>query len=261
MELLFAGYATMDIIEGEQSYGGAAAVMAMNARSLGHKASLLSVLAKDRNGLQYAHELRARGVDLNLSYREAPFLPTCTITHPHGTGSLREWDDHGANACIGLIGLTSEDLGRFRAVFLANAHPALVEKVASLKPQNLVYIPGPQIVLKKDYLSKRALNNSRIIFANEEEASLVLEKEPFGGQADYVVVTKGKKGGTVLHRSSKPHDFIADNMPGAVDATGAGDIFALGFSLSILKRKPVSEAILESKELVKRIMYKKGGLL
>lgn len=261
LKILFAGYATIDLIGGKFHLGGAAGVMSVNASFLGVKSSLLTVLAKDKHGDFYIKNLKKARVDFSLSYLDATNLPTCVINRAHDFGSKRDWSDNGANKYLKQIKVTKKDLSRFDAVFLANCNPVLAETVARNKPDNLFYIPGPQSVLQKNYIKEEVLKRARIVFGNEEEAPFIFEKQPFKLGVKTVVITRGKNGGTVFLNTSERIDFNASGTDKVIDSTGAGDNFALGFGIRILDGKSIQYAIEYGKKLAARVIEREGGLL
>lgn len=80
-KILFAGYATLDMIDNKLYLGGAAGAMSINASFLGVKSYLLAILAKNINGKFYLEKLEKAGVDTSLCIF-APCLPTCIINKP-----------------------------------------------------------------------------------------------------------------------------------------------------------------------------------
>lgn len=257
--LLFVGYATADIRGKQWTLGGAAGVMALNAAHLGFCPSLLAVLADDAYGKKYKKALERAGVNYSLC-PSVPHLPTCVINDIHGLGSTRQWEDHGANQYLADIVVSADFICSFDAVFLVNSHPILAEKVAQYKSSSLFYIPGPQIVKQKHYLSEKVITASRVIFGNEEEMPLILDSHPFIRGVKMIVATAGKKGGVVLFPNGKQLAFTAPEVK-ALDTTGAGDAFALGFGLALVRRQTVQQAIAAGKVLASRVLSRPSGLI
>lgn len=262
MKILFAGYATVDLIENKPHIGGAAGIMAMNAQALGIDSSLMAPLSDDKNGKWYQGQLIKRSVDMSLSNFDSPHLPTCVITDPHGQGSTRKWKDNGANSYLEKINVDRNKLNQFDAIFLANCNPLLAEKIAIEAPHNLFYIPGPQAVLQKNYLRETIVKKSALIFANDEEAPFVWKLKPFNDSiVEYFIVTEGKKGGCIYGKDGSATRYSADSVTNIVDTTGGGDAFALGFALSYLKKEPITASSGAGIELAQRVLAQYGALL
>lgn len=259
-KILFAGYATLDIIDNKLYLGGAAGAMSINASFLGVKSYLLAILAKDINGEFYLEKLKKAGVDVSLCVF-APKLPTCIIKNPHGQGSKRIWSDNGANNYLSKLVVNKKKLKQFAGVFLANCHPIPAEKVAENNPANLFYIPGPQTILKRNYIKSSILKKTRIVFGNEEETPFIFAKKPFLKGVETVVETRGKEGGAIFLKDGKKIKFNPPEIKKIIDATGAGDSFALGFGLAILNGKSVNKAVSQGKQLAKKALLQKGGLI
>lgn len=258
--IAFAGYATADIIENEMYLGGAAGMMSINAPYLGVYSSLLAPLGKDTYGKLYQKHLHKNKVNTSLCFL-VPHLPICVIENVFGAGSNRQWNDNGANKYISKIKLDQKTIQSFDGVFLANSHPLLAEKVAEYSPDNLFYIPGPQVVKQKDYVRISILKKTRVVFGNEEEAPFIFDKKPFLLGVEIVVITYGKKGGEIFLHNGRTIKFDAPKVKKVTDTTGAGDAFALGFGFGILDRKTVADAIAGGKKLVKKTLTQEGGLI
>lgn len=258
--VLFVGYATVDIIEGQWHAGGAAGVMAINASVLGVRSHLIAPLAHDVYGKWYQRHLQKTSVDYSLC-PFVPHMPTCIITDPFGSGSKRQWSDRGANAHLSTLTFQPESVPSVDGIFIVNSHPDLGEKIARLSKSAVFYIPGPQAVLQKGYVREKIIARSRVIFGNEEEAAFILGKKPFSLGVEMVVVTRGQRGGEVFLPKDKMISFTAPLVEKVVDPTGAGDAFALGFGLTLINGATVGQAIRAGKKTAGKILAKKGGLI
>lgn len=260
--IAFVGFVTIDLIEGQPYLGGAAGVMSLNAQYLGHASTLVSMLSNNTYGALYKRHLKEAGVDTSLSVTDASAMPTCVITDPHGFGSTRQWSDNGACRRIADIRLQPADLVGVDAIFLCNAPPLLVKKIlTAYDGPNLFYIPGPSIVSRPERVLEEALDRSRIVFANEEEAVEVLKKDPFGHKVEMLVLTRGQAGGEVRTADGTTIEFEAPAVGKVLDTTGAGDAFSLGFGSAILDGKPVEHALESAKSLAGKVLEKRGGLV
>lgn len=261
MKLLFVGYATVDIIQGSLHPGGAAAVMAINGSKLGHTCSLLTILSQDNMGKFYQSVLKKYSVDFSKSFLKSPSIPTCTIPRPHDLGSQRLWSDNGANKFINKITISPAYLAQFDGIFVANSHPDLAEYIASKSSRSILYIPGPQVVLKPNYIRQSVLKKSRIVFGNEEEEPFILEQKPFDYGVEIMVITKGKNGGIVYAKNGESHQYTAPKVKKVIDPTGAGDAFTLGFGTHYLQSNTIEESITSGVLLASRVVAQEGALL
>jgi len=262
VKFLFAGYATVDIIDDKFFLGGAAGAMSINAGKEKVKPYLSAVIGKDRYGRYYRQALVKRKVDLSFCKFNAPGNPICRIGDPFGLGSEREWSDNGANKYLKEIEFSPGSLSRFKLIFLANCHPLLINKIHYSNPsRNLIYIPGPQVVSRKNYFQQQILDKTKIIFCNQEEAPYIFRNNPFSHKVEMVVVTKGKKGGVVYSQKGEKIVFDPPRVEKVVDPTGAGDCFALGFCLAFIRTSSIKQAIEKGQALAKEIISKKGAIL
>lgn len=256
--VLFVGYATVDIIEKKWYAGGAAGAMAIATSGLGVRAHLLAPLADDAYGRFYQRILEAASVDYSLC-PTVSHLPTCYISDPLAAGSRRRWSDHGANRHLKRIVISGAAIQSFDAVFIVNSYPDLGEQIAVAQPQYVFYIPGPQAVLQSGYVRERILQKSRVVLGNEEEAPYIFEKKPFAYGVKIVIITHGSRGGKVFVSDGKTIPFRPPLVKKVTDTTGAGDAFALGFGLALLDKQSVQQAISNGKKLVQKTLLKKSS--
>lgn len=261
MKVLFVGYATADIIENEFFPGGAAGVMALNAAYLGVDSYLLTVLGIDLYGVLYQDLLKKHRVNTSLCKTDAPAIPICIIEDPYAPGSQRKWNDSGVNKYIKNLTLSKKGAAQFDGVFIVNSHPTLAENVAKHDFPYMFYIPGPQAVLKKDYIRESVLKKATVVIGNQEEQKSIFNNKPFDLGTEMIVITKGKNGGTIYRNKKKEINFEAPFIKETIDPTGAGDNFALGFGLKMIEKADLQESIELGKQLTKASLSKKGGYI
>jgi len=262
MKLLFAGFATVDIIDGKKYCGGAAGMMSINATHLGVQSSLITVLSRDTFGTFYSEKLSEAGVHTDLSIHSAPSIPTCIIDVPQGLGSKRKWHDNGSLPFFKEIPFMKDQADTFDGIFISNALPDFAEKIAQATTKRMIYYtPGPQVVLQKNYIRQNVLTKTKVVFCNEEESTFILKKKPFQSGVELVVVTRGENEGTVYKADGTKISFMPPKIDTVIDPTGAGDAFALGFGIEHIKTDDISPSIQKGLALAARVISRPGGLL
>lgn len=261
LNILSAGYTTIDRIGDSNYIGGGATLLAINAKKLGYLSSLLSVLSIDQNGLFAKLILKKASIDIDFCFTKAPHIPTCAVPHAHALGSERKWIDNGAISFFKKISISQNTFSDFNCTFLVNCLPSFASRIACYSPQNLVYIPGPQSVLQPRHVREDVIRKAHYIFLNEEEAPYIWKYQPFSGKTEFVVVTKGEKGGEVFLHNGLKKQFRAIPVKNVIDTTGAGDVFALGFITTYLETNSITRAVENARILSSKIIQKNGGLL
>jgi sugar/nucleoside kinase (ribokinase family) len=96
-----------------------------------------------------------------------------------------------------------------------------------------------------EFLQKIVKEYVDIIFANEDEARAFTGKEPeeaihlIGDLCEYAIVKIGKKGSMIKY---KDEVTVVDSIVAkSIDTTGAGDLYASGFLLGLIKRFPMKK--------------------
>lgn len=260
MKCLFAGFATIDTIHNKKYPGGAAGSLSLNATRLGIESHLLTVLAEDERGNWYRNILEKNGVVFPYSITNAPSIPTCVIPPDIQEGSQRIWNDNGALVFFDQLQPSQEYLDAFDLIFVVNAPPKLIQILAThISQRTIIYIPGPQVVLQPNYIQPILFEKTKILFANEEEWTIIKKYRPFDAGLSLIVTTKASKGGQILRKNHASILFEAQPMINVVDTTGAGDNFALGFSLSYEKDQDILKAIENGKQLSSSIITQYGN--
>ncbi|MEP7166680.1 MAG: carbohydrate kinase family protein [Candidatus Woesebacteria bacterium] len=259
---LCVGFATVDTINGRRFPGGAAGGMSINSKKLGINSSLLAPLSSDELGLWYRKILEDRNVSLSLCEFDSPSIPTCLITDVHAAGSTRVWKDNGAVQYLETMKVPdSKVLEQFDAILFCTAIPPLSTSVSLQTPKrNLFVIPGTYCLSHPESINPSILEKTEIIFGNEEEASPIFASKPFQYGVQLIVITAGKDGGIVYSASGKETPFLAATSE-AIDTTGAGDCFALGFISSWTKSHSIGKSIEAGTTLASQVIQVEGVLL
>lgn len=262
MKYLFAGFTTVDIINGKQYPGGAAASLALKSSTLGIESHLLSVLSISEHGQWYRSILEKNSVQFPYSILTAPDIPSCiipdTINHE---GSTRQWNDNGALPSFSTIHIPKEYLISFDLLFIVTAPRSLTDILASIiTDEPFIYIPGPQIVHNPNILNPTLLLKAQILFATQEEWEIIQKNLPNDHTIEIIVVTNGKHGGTIYKKKEQPLAYHADQVSEVVDTTGAGDTFALYFCHSYIQHHNIQLALKEAINAASHIIQQYGSV-
>ncbi len=262
MKCLFVGFATVDYIKGKQYPGGAAGALSLNASTLGIESHLLTVLSDDKNGRWYKQILKKNSVQFLYSFLHASSIPTCHIPIDiEHLSTQRIWKDNGSLPYFPKINPPKAYIQSFDLIFIVNSPLSLLQKIYPLiHNRNIIYIPGPQIIKHPEYLYIPLFDKAKLLFSNEEEWAIIKETQPMSKEIQAVIITKGKHGGEILRHSEASLFFKAPNVSSVVDVTGAGDNFALHFSLSYDQDKNIERAIEEGKYAAAAIIGKDGNI-
>lgn len=208
MKALFVGFATLDLHNKQKRLGGASAVMSINAATLGIDSHLLAPLSRDQKGQYYTQKLNAFNVNIHLCPFSAPSIPTCIIKDPKHQTAQIDWSDNGALSVIKDIHLTKAQTKSYDLIFVANCHPLIIQKILpSLSRKNIIYIPGPQITTKPNYLQTSLLTFTTIIFANSQESPFIQKYNPLKKGVDFFITTQGEKGSLVQTNPGVNYQF------------------------------------------------------
>lgn len=128
-------------------------------------------------------------------------------------------------------------------------------------------VADPFVVSRnKDEFLKLIKDSVDIVFANEEEAKILLDNESpmecvalLSGMVDIALVKIGEKGSLIKERESGEIIEIPANIVDCVDTTGAGDIYASGFIYGLANDFAVEESGVFASFLASQIVTSKGA--
>lgn len=259
MTCAFVGFATVDYIDGAIFPGGAAGALAINAKKHSIESHLITILSNDKNGIWYKNILDSKQIIYSHSFLHAPSLPTCVISTKAVNESKRVWNDNGALNYQSQIIVSPDYINSFELVFLANCPQILGEHIAhQVTSRKIVYIPGPQVVKNSTLIREEILNKTLYIFANEEEWPIINQVKPLQYGLEACIHTKGQYGCSV-YTNKVTYSYKATSTK-VVDTTGAGDNFALGFSLSYYTYQSISKAVKQGNLYASTVIAHKGNV-
>lgn len=261
LRALFIGYATVDEIDGQRYPGGAGGAMALNAAQMGIDTALCAPLSADSYGQYYQHILAERDIDVSLCAIDSPGMPVCIISDPFGLGSTRIWHSNGADSHFATMKLPAEDIKSYELIFLCNAAPSIVREVAQqVVSRKVVYIPGPQIVHHSDWVVPEIFPLTNLVFSNQEETEVLNQYHPLQSGVTHWVQTFGEAGG-VVRTGSEEYSFTPRTGFEVIDTTGAGDSFALAYSIKWQESHDVQLAIEAGRDRAAQIIQQIGTIL
>jgi len=240
------GYGDKIAVE-EISYqiGGSAANTVMNFSKLGLASSLISVIGDDSQGERIESYFHQNKIDTSLIKHKTSRMSNISVILSY-KGDRTILTYHGANDYADFI--PNKNL-KARWFYLAplgknssRVENRIIEIIAKTSAR-LIWNPGNCQLSKKARNYRHLLRFCNIIFLNREEAAAFVDwpgketteevmKIIHSYGARIVVVTDGKNGarcydGNVFYKIPTTGDE-------RVDATGAGDAFASGFSANVI---------------------------
>jgi sugar/nucleoside kinase (ribokinase family) len=98
-----------------------------------------------------------------------------------------------------------------------------------------------------------------VVLLNRQEWEIVGDKQQaFLDTVPKIVITDGSKGGSVFVDGQQAQEFVAEEIE-AIDNTGAGDAFGVGFVSGLLQGKPLEQAIEWGKKNAASVVQKLGA--
>lgn len=240
IELVAIGHVTLDIVDGEPRLGGAASYAALTADRLGVNAGIVTSAARDFPFWDRFANVHRRTID-------SPH--TTELEHHFADGRRRQRVRHVACA-IRSEHLTGLPLADDAAVLYCPVLHEIECPFERLSPGGLVTV-APQgffrrwddtgwITVGEWDEAETALADADAVCLSEDDTPVPEElAEHFSGRA--FVITRGRQGCRV-YSGADVFDFPA--VPAReVDPTGAGDVFAAAFTLSLRRGDALPRAV------------------
>jgi sugar/nucleoside kinase (ribokinase family) len=239
IELVVVGHATIDHVDGEIRPGGAVIYAALTARKLGVRVGVVTSFAPDYPFVDLLSKIPTRVVEAisttemvnayhdAIRYQRIKAM-AATIRHRHLEG-IRLCDDAAVLYCPVVHEITPP--------FTSLAPKGL----CGAAPQGLFrrWDDDGNVATRQWPDARKALRSVDVVCMSERDTNVPEElAEDFPGRA--FVITKGDAGCRV-YSGVDTYDFPAVEA-NEVDPTGAGDVFATAFLVSLRAGQPVSQA-------------------
>jgi ribokinase len=217
----------------EQAAGGGA-VAAVQLRRLAGSCVFLTALGDDPVGRRAADDLRSRGVELRVAWREDPQRRATTFVDDAGERTITVLGDRVVPSWSDP--LPWDELASFDAVFLTAGDPGAIRAARAAK--TLVATSRILPLLADARVELDALAGSG---GDPSERYRPGDLDP---PPRYAVMTAGARGGTVQRPGEDPEPFAAEALPGPIlDAYGAGDSFAAGLTYGLGAGMSIEDAV------------------
>jgi sugar/nucleoside kinase (ribokinase family) len=220
----------------ERRLGGGAANTAIPLHHAGHEVVIISPLGTDETGDWLLGELETLGIDTSGIVRIAGA----------STRSIVLLDPKGERTIVNVHRCReerlSERLGTIEAdaLYVRSREPSLAEPMGEVAKRATVVAHLPPL--------KRGARPAHVLVGSESDLPQAFVADPWGAgegiagpSLRWVVMTMGSRGAEAV----SAHERIATPAPSvrAVDTTGAGDVFAAGLVHSLLRERPMPQAL------------------
>lgn len=249
--------------------GGGATNTAVSFSKLGLKTGCITKIGKDNNGKIILNDLKKEKVKfLGVESKENTGFSVILIGKENNRTILQE---KGASENLRFTEINQKNLKTKWFYFSSSINKALktqikLAKWANKKGIKIAFNPSSYLTKKGPNKIKKILKYSEILTLNKEEAQDLVKTDLFNKLhklgPKIVCITDGEKGTKV---SDRQNIYFAKARKIKVrERTGAGDAFASGFVVAIIRGKKVKDALkigTANAESVIRIKGAKKGLL
>jgi ribokinase len=225
--------------------GGGATNTAVGFARLGYEASVLSELGRDEFAQLVESELKAEGVATEFIVSERREQTGGSVILVTKSGERMVLVHRGAASQLDPHDVSTEAFANLDWVYLSSVsgQVATIKQIGEvMRRHNLhcTWNPGNKelAALVSGELAVADLPVEIFMVNQEEWEQLGSLQDQYLASLSVVIVTDGVKGGTVYRRGEQPHQYQAVQVT-AVDVTGAGDAFGVGFTHAWLESQPV----------------------
>ncbi|MFH1056994.1 MAG: adenosine kinase, partial [Candidatus Micrarchaeota archaeon] len=245
---------------------------AIGISSLGGKALVSMHVEPGREGKRIIEYLQQHGVQTHAIPRKRAMAKILILVTPNGKRTMliaeRQWGQYAPEE-LPLHFVGSHDVLHVHAFGLEKGFPiarTIVKAMQEAKKRGVtVSIDlADQGVVERNRSALQEIIGKYvdIVFANEQEARALTGKNPqeavreIAGENKIAVVKLGPAG-SLVHSQGKTHAIPAVQTR-VLDTTGAGDIYAAGFLMALLRGKSLKRAGEIASHAAARIVGKKG---
>ncbi len=270
-DLLVVGNLAKDIIFDDIRMGGCAASIAVNSQRFGLRTGIMSVLGVDRFSKEYYEFLSAEKIDVRLVSSCLDNLPVCQVTSKDNLISSSIWIDNGCHPAMATMPIDRNTLQEYSLIHLVSCPPELAKRISDIPSLRLSYEPGPMLTVEPNYFDPLIGDRSALIFFNQEEFDIVMNKFGYSRIEDLVkkegttlIVTNGKNGSDIYRLNNGTLNInhidakLVDNV---VDNTGAGDAYKSGFFSKYLQGSTLVKSCEYGSLVASLSVQQKGGIL
>lgn len=230
----------------QETSGGSAANTTVGVASFGGTAAFIGRIADDAFGKVFAHDLRAAGVEYDVS-PATDGSPTGRCLVIVAADAERTMCTYlGAGAEIDPKDVDADRIGGAAVTYLEGylwdepAAKDAIRRAASLAKEAgrkvAFTLSDPFCVERhRDEFRELVASSVDVLFANEDEITMLYEVDTFDDAArlasescEIAVLTRGAAGSVVVNGRER-HEIAAVPIAKLVDTTGAGDLYAAGF--------------------------------
>ncbi len=242
------------ILDERRGVGGSAANVAIGVSRLGMRSCVIAKVGLDAFGRIAVDELMRERVDI-AGIRVSPTSSTgFSVVVRDSSGRIIIYGYKGASEELEPRDIDRTLVERSRAVHISSLRLDTTIHVAQLAKELgklVTWDPGRVLSMMGFERLRKVIELVDIVFANRREIANIAEVEDYRKAAEIVkelgprivVVKRGAEGVYVLSDEGVL-DLPAVPAPRVVDTTGAGDAFAAGFLVAMLRGYDLRRAVL-----------------
>jgi ribokinase len=213
---------------------GGGGVASVQLRKLAGACTFFTALGDDEIGRRAEEDLRSRGVDLRIAWRDEPQRRAVTFVDDAGERTITVLGErvvpHAADP------LPWEQLGDFDAIYFTGGDEGALRTAR----QAGVVVATTRVLP----LLRSAEVELDAVVGSGSDPSERYRPGDLDPAPRVAVMTAGARGGTFQRRDREAETFAAAPLPGPVgDAYGAGDSFAAGLTYGLGAGMAVGEAV------------------
>lgn len=217
----------------EEKMGGTAGNIAYTLALLGERSAIYGTVGKDFS--EYAGRLSRMGIDLQgIKTDESDFTACCYIMTDKSSNQINAFSPSAMKTPSFPDKTPPVADGDWGLVAPGNVDD-MVNLPAFYREHGIPYIfdPGQQITVLGGEQLASGLTGAHVLIGNDYEIERIekmtgLNRDALLDRVEYLIVTFGGKGSSILHKGDRPYDIPAVPLEQISDPTGAGDAYRAG---------------------------------